>query len=276
MAGNRRGGGMKIDLPPVPLGVVVAFMEPTYPKPIPPESYNPFDIAFDLERGFQGRFQSKEDFEAKKREYLARRNGQGKAQVDLVKYPGCLDDLPITEADRNVWRKKLFGATTSGCWGEIQQLITMEGNSKSRGMRIDRPAIIRDDRDKWCKEILGVIRNVMSQQDTRMGQSTKGQAGGDQGNGSVEQPAQQGAPVPDEETHVGKAMALDDEEIKKMAYEFLDELDKAHLDVLKRDFDNVKRNFDNIKKIPSFAARWEAYRHALRLMTANSERRTTS
>lgn len=120
MAGNRRGGGMKIDLPPVPLGVVVAFMEPTYPKPIPPESYNPFDIAFDLERGFQGRFQSKEDFEAKKREYLARRNGQGKAQVDLVKYPGCLDDLPITEADRNVWRKKLFGATTSGCWGEIQ------------------------------------------------------------------------------------------------------------------------------------------------------------
>ncbi|KAJ4398735.1 hypothetical protein N0V85_006202 [Neurospora sp. IMI 360204] len=64
----------------------------------------------------------------------------------------------------------------------------MEDNSKSRGMMIDHPAIISDDRDKWCEELLGVIRNVMSQQNPRKGQSTNAQAEGAQGNGSVEQP----------------------------------------------------------------------------------------
>lgn len=60
--------------------------------------------------GFRDRFASDEDFEAQKAEYLARRNNSGKAEVDLLKYPNCLDDLPTTHEERVEWRRELFGA----------------------------------------------------------------------------------------------------------------------------------------------------------------------
>lgn len=76
---------------------LLTFLDPpAQPTTVPREAGNPFNAAFDLERGFQGRFQSKEAFEEYQRECLAQRNGQDKAQVDLVKYLGCLDDLPVT------------------------------------------------------------------------------------------------------------------------------------------------------------------------------------
>ncbi|KAH7625400.1 hypothetical protein B0T09DRAFT_369330 [Sordaria sp. MPI-SDFR-AT-0083] len=70
MANNRRRADMRIDLHLMLLRWR--------------QAGNPFDAAFDLERGFQGRFQSKEAFEEYQRECLAQRNGQDKAQVDLL------------------------------------------------------------------------------------------------------------------------------------------------------------------------------------------------
>ncbi|KAK3947900.1 hypothetical protein QBC32DRAFT_318366, partial [Pseudoneurospora amorphoporcata] len=73
------------------------------------------------------RLESKEAFEEYKREYLARRNGEGKAQVDLANYPACLDDLPVTEADRNVWRKRIFGA--------IRDFSQIENQDRRKGQK---------------------------------------------------------------------------------------------------------------------------------------------
>ncbi|CCC05511.1 hypothetical protein SMACR_09441 [Sordaria macrospora] len=116
MANNRRRADMRIGLHLMLLRWrrCSPFLDPpAQPTTVPREAGNPFDAAFDLERGFQGRFQSKEAFEEYQRECLAQRNGQDKAQVDL--------------ADRDVWRKKLFGAIRD--FSEVENQARRKGQS---------------------------------------------------------------------------------------------------------------------------------------------------
>lgn len=78
--------------------------------------FNPFEDTFaeHLEDthfgGFRDCFESDEDFERQKAEYLAQNNNRGKAEVNLTEYPNALDDLPKTHGERVEWRRELYGA----------------------------------------------------------------------------------------------------------------------------------------------------------------------
>ncbi|KAK3338770.1 hypothetical protein B0H65DRAFT_551545 [Neurospora tetraspora] len=113
----------------------------------PTPSLNPFNFANHLEdthtAGFCDRFQSDEDFEAQKAEYLARHNNRGKAEVNLAKYPNCLDDLPTTHEERTEWRRQLFGAIRD---------LTMVGNQGRRKAGADNSQIENTD-VRRCREL---------------------------------------------------------------------------------------------------------------------------